>query len=571
VRERSTIARLIAVLMALALVAAACGGDDDAGDGDAAGEGGGEAQEGGDFVDLGTFSSGPPQHIDPALNVELDSYQVVNALYDGLTDLDFTDPENPEVKGLVAESFESNDDATEWTFTIKEGLTFSNGEEVLPSSFQRAWERASNADFAGNYSYLFSFIDGGEEKLCYQSDSEECQGVTGAETLAGVTADDEAMTLTVRLSAPYGNFPAVAGFQIFFPMPSDVDDLGDQTAWENGVMVGNGPYKMAEARNDQEIVLERNDEWGGDIHGNTRATLDRITFRTSQDISSAYNTFEAGEGDNSTTPTGRLLEADETYDTTIDQTLLATNYWEINQENEQVGGPENKLLRQAMSLAIDRDEINEAVYEGTRVNATGVAPPGIPGYTEEGQCDYCTQDLEAAQDAFDQWQTDGGELTEPIPIQHDGADERQVDIVQIIIDNFAEVGIEAVPDPLDSETYFDQLADGACVICASGWIADYPTYDNFLNDLFYTDSGNNHGRYSNPEFDRLVDEAKATPDAEEANDLFQQAERVLLNDDVGAFPINYQNGDYVFSPDRAPEFQQRPDGIIPYETITVAG
>ncbi len=139
-----------------------------------------------------------------------------------------------------------------------------------------------------------------------------------------------------------------------------------------------------------------------------------------------------------------------------------------------------------------------------------------------------------------------------------------------MVDNLDAVGIEAEAEPLDSETYNDQLADGACQFCLSGWISDYPTYDNFLNDLFYTGSGNNHGQYSNAEFDRLVDEAKTKTDADEANTLFQEAERVLLNDDVGVVPLNYQNGDYVFNPDRVPDFTQRPDGIIAYETVTVS-
>jgi len=178
--------------------------------------------------------------------------------------------------------------------------------------------------------------------------------------------------------------------------------------------------------------------------------------------------------------------------------------------------------------------------------------------------------LEAAQEAFDQWESEGVSLSGPIRIQHDRADQRQIDVVQIIIDNFSEVGIQAEAEPLDSETYFDQLADGACQVCATGWIADYPTYDNFLNDLFYTGTGNNHGRYSNPEFDRLVDEAKTKTDVEEAGELFREAERVLLNDDVGALPINFATGDYAFNPDTVPDFQQRPDGIIPYETITVS-
>ena len=84
----------------------------------------------------------PPEHIDPALNTTLDAYQVVNALYDGLTDIDATDPANPVIVPHVAESYEANEDATVWTFTIRDEQFFSTGEQVLPSSFVRAWERA---------------------------------------------------------------------------------------------------------------------------------------------------------------------------------------------------------------------------------------------------------------------------------------------------------------------------------------------------------------------------------------------------------------------------------------------
>ena len=127
-------------------------------------------------------------------------------MYDGLTDIDSSDPDNPVIKPHVAESFESNEDATVWTFKIREGMAFSDGEEILPSTFQRSWERASDPEIAGDYSYLFNFIQGGAEKLAGDAD-----------TLAGVVADDDAMTLTVTLSAPYSNFPAVAGFQTVLP------------------------------------------------------------------------------------------------------------------------------------------------------------------------------------------------------------------------------------------------------------------------------------------------------------------------------------------------------------------
>ena len=557
-RDRSILARLLVLLVALALVAAACGGSDD--DDDASGENEGDATEqtGGEIIDLGTFVGDPPEHIDPALNVTLDAYQVINALYDGLTELDSTDPQNVTIEPLVAESFEANDDATQWVFTIKEGLTFSDGEEVLPSSFVRGWERATDPDFAGDYSYLFNFVEGGAEKLAGD-----------AETISGVTADDEAMTLTVDLSAPYSNFDAVAGFQIFFPMPSAVDDLGSQNDWENGIMIGNGPYKMEKARTEQEIVLVKNENWGGDIFGNTEANLDKITFRTSADPDSAYNAFEAGEGDTGQVPPGRVDEARENHGTTLDVSILGSYHFEVKWNDPTIGGADNVKLRQAISQAINREEINEAVYNGSRTVSTGIIMEGIPGFKPD-LCEFCAYDLDAAKAALEEWTSAGNSQSAPVKINFN-ADAGHEPVVQIMIDNLKAAGIEAVADPFPTETYFTQLSEGACVICRSGWFADYPTYDNFMYDLFHSDAigGNNHGEYSNPEFDGLVDEAKATVDKDEQAALFNEAEDILVNQDIGVIPILWYRGDYTYDQDKIDNFIQTNGGLILWEQITL--
>ena len=430
---------------------------------------------GGEFVDLGTFVGDPPEHIDPALNTTLDAYQVVNALYDGLTDIDTSDPENPVVKPHVAESVEPNDEATVWTFTIREGLEFSNGEPVLPSSFSGAWERASNPDFAGDYSYLFNFVDGGAEKL---------DGA--ADTLSGVEADDDAMTLTVTLDAPYANFDAVAGFQLFFPLPTEAIEAADPAAWENGVMVGNGPYMMEEARTDerdrpgaQRQLVRRHQR--RDLARSPRADhlqgqrrprhlVQRIRGRGRPQRQHPARTCHRGAGE--------LLDHPR-----------APPCWFVLLPRQRTGAGdrrrENKLLRQAISQAIDREEINAAVYNGTRTVSTGITPIGIPG-AEEGLCDYCAYDPDAAEAAFEEWTAAGNEQAGPMRIQFN-ADAGHEPVVQIMIDNLAAVGIQAEAEPFPTETYFSQLAEGACVICRTGWYADYPTYDNFMYDLFHSD------------------------------------------------------------------------------------
>jgi oligopeptide transport system substrate-binding protein len=142
-------------------------------------------------------------------------------------------------------------------------------------------------------------------------------------------------------------------------------------------------------------------------------------------------------------------------------------------------------------------------------------------------------------------------------------------MVQIIVDNLDAIGIPAVAEPLDDETYFTQLSDGACVICRSGWYADYPTYDNFMFDLFSTGSGNNHGFYSNEEFDAKVAEAKAETDPDAQAALFREAEQILLNEDIGVLPINFTPGDQIYNPETVTNFPQSPLGIISYELVTV--
>ena len=569
--------RVFAVVAALALIGAACGDDDDdsssdtgeetttgeetAGEDAAAEETageettGGEAAAGGQFIDYGTFVGDPPEHLDPHLNSTLDAYQVINAVYDGLTEIDASDPADPQIVPLVAESYEPNEDASVWTFQIRDDAVFSNGDPITATTFQKSWERA--ADLAGDYSYLLTFIDGGDERLAGEAD-----------IISGVEADDATRTLTVTLNAPYSNFDAVVGFQLFFPVPEEAITAGAE--WENSAMYGNGPYVLEAPRNDQEIILVPNENWQGDFEGNTwDDRLTQIIFRVQSDPDTSYNAFEAGEGDNANIPAGRIAQAQEEYGTTLDDTILGSYHFVINGRDERIGGPENLKLRQAVSAAIYRETINEAVYNGSRTVSTGVVPAGIPGF-QEGICEYCAYDEAQAATLFQEWQDEGGVQDGPLPIQFN-ADAGHEPVIAIMLDNLAAVGIEAEAQPFPSETYFSQLADGACVICRAGWFADYPTYDNFMFDLFHSSAldGNNYG-FVNEEFDALVDEAKQTTDADAQGELFRQSEQILLNTDTHAIPVNWYRGDYAYDDTRFADFVQS-NGIIYWERIQVVG
>lgn len=559
--KRTTKLRVVAGVAMLSIVASACGSDkktdpktDTTKGGETTTTVGGKV--GGEFIDGASFSAVPP-HIDPLLVSELDGAQVSTALYDGLTE--FADLEaGPELRPLIAESFTPNADASVWTFKIRKDRKFSNGEPVLPSSFARAWNIAVDPEFAADYSYLFALVKGFDEVQ---------EGK--AKTLSGVVSDDAAMTLTVTLTQPYGDFPSVVSHTIFVPMPKVRDELKDQSQWEKGVMVGNGPFKLEKAQTDQEIVIVRNDSWAGDVYGNTSAKLDKVTFKISQDLDSMYAALEAGETMNSSIPTGKFTEATEKYGYVSVAQLASYHYVFGMRDTDPLGGEKNLLLRQAISEAIDRDAINETVYDGSRENSTSITPPGIPGQKKD-LCKHCEFSLDGAKALLKQFTDGGGKIPTDVKLSFNSGSGHE-DVVALVQANLKDLGIETKLNPLSSETYFDDLRkDGCPGICRAGWFFDYPIYDNGMYDLFFsTSEGNNLGKYNSKKFDELVDKARRTSDNEQRFASFQAAEDQLLNVDTAVIPINWYKSDHVFDEDKVVNYKQEALGWVRYETLSL--
>lgn len=550
--------RALLLLCSLALVAAACGNDSESSDtGGASDDGGAAAGGGGEYLDGAQFVAVPP-HIDPYLTSELDGAQISTAVYDGLTEIAYLDS-GPEVRPLVAESWESNDDATVFTFTIKEDQQFSDGTPVLPSSFKKGWDISASPGLAGDYSYLFSLVDGFD---AIQDES--------SPELTGVVADDEAMTLEVTLAAGYADFPAVVSHITFAPMPEARFAIDDQSQWERGVMIGNGPFAMESAQTDQEIVLVRNDLWAGDIFGNTSAVLDRIVFRIFADEDSMFAAFEAGETMSSSIPSGQFASATEKYGY-VDVAQLASYHWLYGMRDEDVlGGDDKVLLRQAINSAIDRDAINDAVYDGSRQASTSVTPPGVPGF-EEDFCENCTFDAERAQALLQEYVDGGGELPDDIPLVFNAGAGHEDVAALVQADLETNLGLSSTQDARSSETYFDSLRDGGCPgLCRAGWFYDYPIFDNGMFDLFHTAAGgNNLGKYSNPDFDAAIDEARQIVDDEERYAAFAAAEDLLLNVDSAVMPITWYKSDHVFDDAQIQGYAQEPGGFVRFETISL--
>lgn len=526
--------QLLALVFVAVLALAAC----DGGDGGAPTEPGGAAGtpvSGGDLIDLQNFAQGEPDHIEPGLSSTIQGSQPGQLVWDGLTENDY---KTGELKPMVAESWTNNADATQFVFKLRKDVKWSDGTPVLPSDFVRGWNRVVQKQFASEVAYHFDVIKGKAEVDAGK-----------AKTMSGLKADDANLTLTVDLVAPYSTFATTTSHLVFSPIHKEVEQLKDQTKYEQGVMIGNGPFKFAEPwKHERYIKLVRNEDYWGGLN-NHKAYLNSVEFRISKDVDAAFADFEAGTGQTGYIPPGRFAEVKAKYAGRVsDKEILGVYWWGFNMKDPVVGGAGNLKLRQAIAYAIDKQAIVNSVYNGSRKVATAFTPPGVPGYKEEGlnPLGGGGRDVNKAKQLLAEW---GGaaKITKPIKLNF-GAGAGHEPVATIIQANLKELGINAELAPGDTETYFTQMREGKGQFLRSGWIWDYVAYDNGMYPLFHSNSigGDNLVQYSNPAFDKLVDEARATTDPAKANELYNQAEQTMLTD-VAVVPLNWYTGQVAYS------------------------
>jgi oligopeptide transport system substrate-binding protein len=538
--RRSGRAWPVVLTVCLALVAAACGeSGDDSTTGQTQGDQG-RPVAGGTLIDYQNWAGGASDHIDPALAHTIQGSQPGQLIFDGLTAYDY---KTNQLKPAVAESWSNNSEATVWTFKLRPDVQFSNGDPVLPSDFKFAWERAARKDMASEVAY-------------HITDNAQIKGTKAiaegtATEAAGIRADDANRTLTVELEAPLSFFPDVVAHLVFSPVPKKVvQALPDQTKWEQGIMIGNGPYKMAGNWNpDQGLRLTRNDTYWGGVN-NHKAYIDTIDFRVSKDLDSAFAAFEAGQGQTAYIPQARYGEVKTKYPgrNSSETPTNGIYYWAFNMNDPVVGGPQNVKLRQAIALAIDKERMIKDVYNGSRKVATGITPPGIPGF-KQGLSKFPTRDLTRARQLIGEWERETGKRAAdlpPIKVNFNQGSGHDINAT-IIQANLQELSIKSELDQRESRTYFTQMHNGEGQFFRSGWIADYNAYDNMVWPLLSKDSADNHTQYVNEKLEDLIRQARRSTEDGRRNDFYHQAESLALNDDTVILPLNWYQGTIVWS------------------------
>ncbi|WP_267243222.1 peptide ABC transporter substrate-binding protein [Streptomyces sp. PR69] len=540
----ATHARWVACALVVALAATACGGDDSA-------TGGGGGSDG-----IVTSSWGDPQNpLEPANTNEVQGGKVLDMIFRGLKRYN---PETGAAEDMLAESIET-DDSTNFTITLKDGWTFSNGEAVTAQSFVDAWNYGANLENNQRNAFFFSDIAG-------YDDVHPEEGQPTAETMSGLKAVDD-KTFTVQLSEQFSTWPDTLGYAAFAPLPRAFFD--DHDAWL-AKPVGNGPYTVESYQRGARMSLRR---WDG-YPGEDKAQNGGIDLNVYTDNTTAYTDLTAGNLDLvDDIPASQLanVQADlgDRYINTpagIIQTLAFPFY------DPAWNTADGDKVRKGISRAINREQITETIFQNTRTPAKDWTSPVLGeegGYRDDLCGEFCEYDPDAAKSLIEEGGgLPGGRMT--ISYNADtGSHKEWVDAVCNSINNALGNERACVGNPIGTFADFrNQITQSRMSgPFRAGWQMDYPLIQNFLEPLYYTNASSNDGKWSNERFDELVDQANAENDMATAVDTFIQAEEIV-RDEMAAIPLWYQNGSAGYS-DRISNVKLNPFSVPVYNEITV--
>jgi ABC-type oligopeptide transport system substrate-binding subunit len=500
----------LGLVLTLALVAAACGGDDEGAEPTST-----AAAQGGEY----SVQICEPESLIPQVNAETCGSQVLKGLFTPLIQFD---PETDELIYAVAESIESEDQTT-WTVKLRDGWTFHDGTPVDAQSFVDAWNWGAYGPNAAGNNYFFGPY--GVNIVGYDALNPE-EGKPDSKELEGLTVVDD-LTFTVELGAPFSEFPITVGYNAFYPLPQSFFD--DPEAW-NEAPVGNGPYMMdGEWVHDQTIKTVRFEDYAG-----TPGNADAVEFRIYGDLDVPYRDVQAGNLDITDVPPEQIESAKTEFgDRFIESPSSSFSYIGFPLWVEPYDNPD---IRKALSMAIDRQAVITAIFFDTLTPADDMASPVVQGYREGACGEACTYDPEAAKELFDSAGGIDGPLT--IWFNNDGGHEQWIEAVA---NQWKQnLGIEYEFESMPFAKYLGLLdegldngpgdTDGINGPFRLGWVMDYPSMQNYLENLHGTGAGSNYTTYTNPEFDDLIAQGKQATDLDEAVSLYQQADDLVIQD-----------------------------------------
>jgi len=486
--------------------------------------------------DTGTYTGGTvsfyindPVAIDPYNCQESEGTQVVKCLFDPLTRYDWA---GQELLPAAAESWEANDDASEFTFHLVKDAKFHNGDAVTSECFKRGWERMCDPTMAtpSEVSYHRDPVVGAKDMVAGT-----------AKEISGVTCPDD-NTLVVKLTAPMADWPIVCSHQALDPVPQAATD--DPASFLLAP-IGNGPFKMdGKWVSGQYINVAKFDGYYG-----TAANIDAVNFSIQKDPDTAFLEFTAGNIDFTSIPSGRFAEIKSQYGESsdgytvtpnaqvLDGAEASTYYLCLNCKDATMS---NVNVRRAISLAINRQNICDTLFEGVRKPATNIFPPIIDDDSSNDWQD-CYYDKDAAQKLVDDNNLAGTKIT--LSCNSGGGHE---DIMACVQGDLQAVGFVVDIQTQEWAAYLTALGDGNFQVGRLGWIADYPTMDNFLYPNFFSTADNNYSKWVSTDFDSKIEAARQIVDDDERRTAYREINQIV-GDDMPVIPLMWYAHNHVGS------------------------
>ena len=500
--------RLLAIVALVAVAGCTGGGGSDRPGGSGGSGGGGGAPQGrrSGTLSIALLDPGP---LDPARAEGLEDEVVLGNLFDGLTAID----PSGAVRPSVAASWTSDPDLRRWEFRLRPGARWSDGSPVRSTDFSYAWQRLADPRTSPRPSVaarsLLSGVTGFRSFAAGKA-----RKLTGLET-PGPT------TLVVRLDHPFADLPALVAALPLSPLPAPVvrRDPGAYLAEP----AGNGPFRLAgPARPGRDLTLDRNPAFWG-----APALLHRVSVHVVPDEQTAWLELQNGRVAFAPIPLDQLAAARTLYGPSADGRAApgllqgpTRTTWNLTFNLKSKLGRDARW-RQAVSLAIDRDRL-AATLAGAP--ASTLVPPGVPGFAGGGSaCPVCTHDTAKARTLLAKVKGGRGPVTVAIP---PGADARR--IATRLTADLTAAGIKAAASP---------TPEGGAPLTLVRGFALYPRPDPYLAGPFTL----------SPSVQRLLDQARATPDDPTRATRYQQAEAAILTD-LPATPLVTEHQAVVLTP-----------------------
>lgn len=459
------------------------------------------------------------------------SFSVLNNLMEGLYRLD----ENNEPQPAMAESVDVSDDKLTYTFHLREGIKWSNGDPVTSDDFKYSWLRAMHPDTAGAYFNILSdYIVGGQEFADGEAD----------ETAVAIETPDD-KTLVVTLKAPTPFFLGLTAFVTYFPLNEKfINEVGeDKFALKEDAILYNGPYVMTEYNQAQGVTLVKNKEyWDFD-----NVDVDKVTMKVIKEQSTALNLYEAGELD-------RVYLASSDVDSYKDSDEFGTETEFISwylQFNFLEKPFDNVNIRKAFQLAYDAETLTKTVLNNGSAPAYGLVAAGVYGDGDktfrELSGEHVKMDVAKAKEFLEKGIAEVGELP---PLKILTADDTIAKDTAIFLQSEFKknLGIDVQIDTKPYSGRLDAMRANEFQMGISKWGADYNDSMDILSLWIGEPLRGLRGNYYNEEYKKLIENALIEADEDKRLQMLMDAEKLMLVDDGTLGPLYFEGKAYLQKP-----------------------